>query len=86
MIVAIAMARPDSGKLFALFTSPTHARRGHGSALLRTVEKSLSANGVRCISLDTGKGTAAIGFYLRNGYRVTGESNDDVFMSKTLAV
>lgn len=86
MTVAFAMARPDSGKLFALFTSPGHARRGHGTALLRTVEKSLSERGVRHISLDTGKGTAAIGFYLHNGYHVTGESNGDVFMSKTLAV
>ncbi|MFT3672765.1 GNAT family N-acetyltransferase [Aestuariivirga sp.] len=84
-VVAFAMAESTEGRLFALFTHPSHAGQGHGSSLLKIAEDFLTQRGRSEIVLDTGAGTTAEQFYLRRGYEVTSRRDGDVFMKKTLS-
>ena len=83
-VVAFAMAETTEGRLFALFTQPSHAGQGYGSSLLEIAEDFLAQQGRSEIVLDTGAGTTAEQFYLRRGYEVTSRGDGDVFMKKTL--
>lgn len=84
-IAAFAMVEPATGKLFALFTDPSHAGYGHGEKLLMEAENHLRAAGCRNITLDTGEGTSAVGFYARRGFIVTAMRDGDVFMAKRIS-
>lgn len=83
-IVGFSMADRRDGNVFALFVLPGHEGKGHGSALLEACEAWLKAKGLAEARLDTGAGTKAHAFYLRRGWRLTGEkaghfAEDDVF-------
>lgn len=84
-IVAFVMADLLTGRVFALFTDPSHQGKGHGSALLSVAEHFLLERGQTTAILDTGEGTGAEGFYLRRGYEITQVEDGDVHMRKSLA-
>lgn len=67
---AIGFAHLDTvrARLVALYVLPRCARRGLGSALLRSIERSARASGVTELRL--GSSLAAEGFYRRRGYLV----------------
>ena len=83
-VVAFGMAETTEGRLFALFTQPSHTGQGYGSSLLEIAEDFLAQHGRSEIVLDTGAGTVAEQFYLRRGYEVTSRRDGDVFLKKTL--
>lgn len=84
-VAAFAMVRPGDATLFALFTHPQHEGKGYASALLQLCEDLLRAHGCAHVSLDTGAGTRAIGFYERRGYTITAITGTDVHMRKDLS-
>ncbi|WP_373502826.1 N-acetyltransferase family protein [Aestuariivirga sp.] len=83
-VVGFSMADRRDGNVFALFVLPEHEGKGHGSALLDVCETWIKSHGIAEARLDTGAGTKAHAFYLRRGWRLTGEkaghfAEDDVF-------
>lgn len=70
-VVATGMLDLESGKIDALFVSPTHMRRGVGKAMLRHLECLASASGLARVSLDSTLNAAPF-------YRAHGFSGDSV--------
>jgi [ribosomal protein S18]-alanine N-acetyltransferase len=59
--------------IITLDVAETHRRSGVGTMLLNAAEQSLSAQGVRSISLETAVNNhAAVNFWLRHGYTKEG--------------
>lgn len=79
-LVGFSMADRRDGNLFALFMDAAHEGKGHGSALLAAGEEWLGAAGHAQVRLSTGRDTRAFAFYLRRGWRETGET--DGFFAK----
>ncbi len=63
----------ERAHLITLDVVAAHRRRGLGTALLRAMEQSLAACGVRQVSLETATDNdAAIAFWEKHGYRTVG--------------
>lgn len=73
-VVAFAMADRRDANIFALFVLPEHEGKGLGAALLVQCESWLKRHGHTIARLDTGRDTKAYAFYLRRGWRATGET------------
>lgn len=85
---AFAMARADSGDVFALFVLPDMEGRGFGKALLAEAEAWLAANGVETAWLLTGgePGLRAARFYEARGWMAAGKEPDgQIRFTKRLA-
>jgi GNAT superfamily N-acetyltransferase len=72
-IAGFAMTDSRDGSVFALFMDAAHEGKGHGGALLAACEHWLKQQGHADARLTTGRDTRAFGFYLRRGWRETGE-------------
>lgn len=73
IVTGFSMADRRDGKIFALFMDAAYEGKGHGSALLAACEAWLKSAGHAEASLTTGRDTRAFAFYLRRGWRETGE-------------
>lgn len=73
-IQGFACADPRNGYVWALFVIEDAQGRGFGTALHDAVLARFAEAGMRQAWLTTGEGTAAMGFYERRGWRVTGRS------------
>jgi GNAT superfamily N-acetyltransferase len=62
-------------EIFGLFVAPSCQGEGVGSALLASAVEALAARGVGALSLATGRGTPAHGFYLRRGWVEVGDGS-----------
>ena len=83
-IVGFGAIDAPAATLWALFVDPVAEGRGVGRALLRHMDDWARGQGIRRLSLTTGKGTRAQKFYEQAGYR-SGVSNDgEVLMEKAL--
>jgi GNAT superfamily N-acetyltransferase len=77
--VAFAIADGSDASIFALFVRPEHAGCGIGTRLLELAVLWLRQRGAAVISLTTGPGTRAAGFYARRGWVEVGiQSNGEV--------
>jgi GNAT superfamily N-acetyltransferase len=87
-IVAFSMANKMAGRVFALFTLPTHEGKGLGSLLLQRCEDWLRENGVRQAGVDTGRGTRAQQFYIERGWQEDAilSTADEIELVKELTV
>lgn len=87
-IAGFAMADRRDASIFALFMDAAHEGKGHGSALLATCEAWLLQQGHAAASLTTERDSRAFRFYLRRGWRDTGETAghvaEDAVLRKTL--
>jgi len=72
---AIGWVEVDRDRLAALYVSPSHARRGVGSALLTRAELSIRSSGHATARLESSQN--ALDFYLRRGYRHCGPLDGD---------
>jgi GNAT superfamily N-acetyltransferase len=75
-IAGFSMADRRDGSIFALFMDAACEGKGHGSALLAVCEAWLKQQGHAEAHLTTGRDTKALAFYLRRGWRQTGEVAD----------
>ncbi|WP_158091269.1 GNAT family N-acetyltransferase [Thalassospira mesophila] len=77
IITGFAIALPKEATLWALFVDPEYAGQGIGSALLKTAEDWLFAQGCDEISLTTEANPKirAHGFYERHGWILTGDAD-----------
>lgn len=87
IIAGFSMADRRNAEVFALFVDTACEGRGHGTALLAACESWLKSEGHEEARLGTGPGTRAHAFYLRRGWRLTGEKSghfaeDDVFRKR----
>lgn len=69
-------ANPLNGLVWALFVIDPAQKQGYGAAVHDALLARLAALGHRQAWLATSPGTAAIGFYERRGWRVTGTGLD----------
>lgn len=78
VIAGFAIALPKEATLWALFVDPEFDGQGIGSALLKTAEDWLFAQGCDEISLttDANPKIRAHGFYERHGWVLTGDVDD----------
>ena len=87
-LAGFSMADRTGGEVFALFVDPAHEGKGHGSALLQACEDWLKQEGFAAARLNTARGTRAHAFYLRRGWRETGETAghfaEDAVLAKPL--
>lgn len=87
-VAGFAMADRRDGSIFALFMDAAHEGKGHGSALLAACELWLKQQGLAEASLTTERDSRAFGFYLRRGWRDTGETAghiaEDAVLGKAL--
>lgn len=87
-ILGFAMADRSDGSIFALFMDAAHEGKGHGSALLAESEGWLRKEGHPQARLTTGRGTRALDFYRRRGWRETDGADErfpeDAVMTKEL--
>ncbi len=88
-IAGFSMADRRDGNVFALFMEAAHEGKGHGSALLAACEDWLKQNGHAEARLTTERNSRAFAFYLRRGWRETGEVAgqfaEDAVLAKTLS-
>nr|WP_280922531.1 GNAT family N-acetyltransferase [Ruegeria sp. HKCCSP346] len=64
----------ETGKITLLYVDPDHVGSGVGAALLNRLERQLAACGCTEVHLDGTK--TAREFYLRHGWKVTGQCSD----------
>lgn len=76
-IVGFAMARADTGNIWALFVDPAHEGRGHGGRLHGAMMDWLQQQGGPKPWLTTGTGTRAERFYERAGWRRVSVDNGE---------
>lgn len=73
-IAGFAMADRRDASIFALFMDAAHEGKGHGTTLLATCEAWLRQQGHAEARLTTERDSRAFRFYLRRGWRDTGET------------
>ena len=74
VVTGFSMADRRDGSIFALFMDAAHEGKGHGSALLAACENWLAQQGPSEMRLTTERNSRAFRFYLRRGWRETGET------------
>ena len=84
-IVGFAIGNRDEADIWALFVDPEHDRRGHGRRLHDTMVEWMFAQGLPRITLGTGPGTRAEGFYIAAGWRFTHLRSDGEHAYELLA-
>jgi GNAT superfamily N-acetyltransferase len=84
-IVGFAFGRTSDGEIWALFVDPDHEGLGAGALLHDTMVAWLFAQGLKRLTLGTGRGTRAEGFYLRRGWQLTGDGAGDEVRMQLLA-
>lgn len=72
VVQGFACANHQTGYVWALFVIDGEHRKGHGKALLEATLERLRALGHRQAHLSTGKDSAAVRFYLSQGWRDMG--------------
>jgi GNAT superfamily N-acetyltransferase len=76
---------PANGFIWALFVDPAAEGRGIGRALLPRACESLRAAGYEVATLQTGAGTRAERFYIRDGWMADGTTGDgEIIFAKPL--
>lgn len=75
--VGFAFGRTTDGEVWALFVDPDHEGLGAGARLHDTMVAWLFEQGLARLTLGTGRGTRAEGFYRRRGWQVTGDGAGD---------
>lgn len=87
-IAGFSMADRRDGSIFALFMDAACEGKGHGSALLAACEDWLKRQGHAEARLTTERRSRAFAFYLRRGWRETGEVaghfEEDAVLAKSL--
>lgn len=73
-IAGFSMADRRDASIFALFMDAAQEGKGHGTALLAACEDWLRQQGHAEASLTTERDSRAFRFYLRRGWRDTGEA------------
>ncbi len=71
-LAGFSMADQQQSNIFALFVRPEYEGSGLGSALLQAAIDWLSSAGQKQINLSTDPGTRAFEFYLRQGWKHVG--------------
>ena len=86
-VLGFSGVRPASAEVFALFVREEAHGQGIGGRLLELAEQALADAGCATVSLETGRGTRAHGFYLRRGWvecERPATSPEDVTLEKVL--
>lgn len=73
-IAGFSMADRRDASIFALFMDSAHEGKGHGTVLLAACEAWLRQHGHAEARLTTERDSRAFRFYLRRGWRDTGET------------
>lgn len=72
VIVAFAVGNSATGNIWALFVHPDHEGKGYGTALQDVMTSWLFEQGLERLTLETGVGTRAQGFYEATGWSLVG--------------
>lgn len=69
--------RPGVGFIREFYVAPAHRRKNLGSLLIKRADEMLKKMGANDVYLASAKDEGVITFYEKNGYRKTGQQNED---------